>query len=92
MSREDDLRAALRVLQPQHLSLRDDSHLHAGHAGAKAGGGHYAVHIVSADFVGKSTVTRHRMVYSALAEMLRQEIHALTLRTETPQEFASNTF
>ena len=82
------IRQQLSSLQPSHLDIIDESHLHAGHAGAKGGGGHYRIHLVSSDFVGKNTMSRHRMVYSALAELLKREIHALTLRTETPEEFA----
>lgn len=82
------IRQQLSTLQPSHLDIIDESHLHAGHAGAKSGGGHYRIHLVSSDFVGKNTMSRHRMVYSALAELLKREIHALTLRTETPEEFA----
>lgn len=82
------IRQQLNTLQPSHLDIVDESHLHAGHAGAKSGGGHYRVHLVSAHFIGKNTMTRHRMVYSALAELLKRDIHALTLRTETPEEFA----
>lgn len=82
------IRQQLSSLQPSHLDIIDESHLHAGHAGAKGGGGHYRIYLVSADFVGKNTMSRHRMVYSALAELLKRDIHALTLRTETPEEFA----
>lgn len=87
-TRITQMRAQLAILHPTHLDIIDESHLHAGHAGAQGGGGHYVLHLVSADFVGKNTMNRHRMVYSALAEMLKRDIHALTLRTETPEEFA----
>jgi len=61
--------------------VRDDSASHAGHAGAKSGGGHYALTIVSPRFVGVSRLERHRMVYEALGPLLKQQIHALALHT-----------
>jgi BolA protein len=80
------IRTLLAPLAATHLEIIDESHLHAGHAGAKSGGGHYVLRMVSTNFVGKNTMTRHRMIYSALAEMLKRDIHALTLRTHTPEE------
>lgn len=86
MNRIEQIRSRLASLQPLKLELEDDSHLHAGHAGAQAGGGHYRLHIVSAEFAGKNTLARHRMIYSALGEMMRAEIHALNIKAETPEE------
>jgi BolA protein len=80
------MRERLATLAPAALEIIDDSRLHAGHAGARAGGGHYRLHIVSAQFAGKNTVTRHRMIYSALAEMMRHDIHALNITAKTPDE------
>jgi BolA protein len=71
----------LSVLAPDALEVRDDSASHAGHAGAKSGGGHYALTIVSPRFVGVSRLERHRMVYEALGPLLKQQIHALALHT-----------
>ena len=71
---------------PQHLVLQNDSHLHAGHAGAASGGGHYRLTIVSSAFVGQSRVARHRMVYDALADLMQQRIHALAIQALSPQE------
>jgi BolA protein len=69
------------------LAIIDESHLHAGHAGARPGGeSHFRVEIVSAAFEGKSRLERQRMVYAALADELRHDIHALALRTLTPDE------
>lgn len=85
MNRMEQMRSLLAVLQPAELELADDSHLHAGHAGARDGGGHYRVRIVSAQFIGKSTLARHRMIYSALGEMMKQEIHALNITACTPE-------
>jgi len=78
------MRARLAVLEPMTVEIEDESHLHAGHAGAKAGGGHYLLHIVSAQFIGKSTIARHRMIYSALGEMMKRDIHALYIQANTP--------
>lgn len=86
MSTMDQMRAALTALASERIEIEDDSHLHAGHAGAAGGGGHYRLTIVSAQFVGKSTLERHRMVYSALHELMRQDIHALNIRALAPDE------
>ena len=84
MTRMDKIRKLLAVLQPGQLEIVDESHLHAGHAGAQGGGGHYRLKIVSGEFAGKSTVARHRMIYSALGEMMKHEIHALNITACTP--------
>ena len=80
------MRVRLSVLEPTLLDITDESHKHAGHAGARDGGGHFVLHIASAQFVGKNTVARHRMIYSALGEMMKKEIHALTIQARTPDE------
>jgi BolA protein len=86
MNRIERIRATLQAaLQPSHLQIGDDSALHAGHAGA-AHGGHYRVEIVAAAFEGKPPLARHRMVYDALADMMRGEIHALAITARTPAE------
>ena len=76
----------LSSLQPSRLELTDESALHAGHEGAKGGGGHYRLTIVSRQFSGKNTVARHRMIYAALAPMMQQQIHALAIRAYAPDE------
>ena len=76
----------LAVLEPDSVELIDDSHKHAGHAGAKGGGGHFELVIVSPLFSGKSTQARHRMVHAALGEMLEREIHALSIKAYTPDD------
>lgn len=86
MTRIETMRARLGTLDPVSLQIIDESDKHAGHAGARDGGGHYVLHIVSALFAGKNTVARHRMVYSALGEMMKREIHALTIEAHTPSE------
>ena len=71
---------------PTHLLVKDQSHLHAGHAGAKDGKGHFDVTIVSTAFAGKRPLARHRQVYDALAAMLETDIHALRINAKTPDE------
>ncbi|WP_079434947.1 BolA family transcriptional regulator [Zoogloea sp. LCSB751] len=86
MSVMDDIRQRLDALAPSAIELIDDSHLHAGHAGARSGGGHYRLTIVSMAFNGKNTVARHRLVYDTLGDLMRQEIHALAIQARTPDE------
>ena len=74
-------------LSPTTLSIVDDSHKHAGHAGATPGGeSHFSITIVSKSFEGKSRIQRQRMVYKALSEEMAGRIHALALQTLTPSE------
>lgn len=86
MSVVDEIRSRLAPLEPTRLDLIDDSALHAGHAGARSGGGHYRLSIVSAAFSGKNTVARHRLIYAALGEMMRREIHALAIQAQSPED------
>lgn len=74
------------ALSPVLLDIIDDSHKHAGHAGARAGGGHFIVKIVSATFTGQGLLQRHRLVYEALGDAMHKEIHALSIQAYTPQE------
>ncbi len=71
---------------PTHLLVKDQSHLHAGHAGAQDGRGHFDVTIVSEAFAGNRPIARHRQVYDALNEMLETDIHALRITAKTPDE------
>ena len=80
---EERLRAGLAAT---HVEVIDESHLHAGHAGSRSGGGHYRVVVVSAAFEGKAPLARHRLVNGLLAEELKHAIHALALTTMTPAE------
>ena len=74
-------------LAPRRLSVVDESHLHAGHAGAPDGGeSHFRVEVVASGFAGLSRVARQRLVYGLLAEELKGPVHALALRTLTPEE------
>ena len=79
------LRQRLAVLQPDSIDIVDDSHRHAGHAGARDGG-HYQLQIVAQAFAGKSTIARHRMIYDAAGDLMRGQIHALSIRAEVPGE------
>jgi len=74
------------TLHPVHLEIVDESHKHIGHAGARQGGGHFRVNIVSDSFNGKSLVERHRMVYASLSEAMQHDIHALSIKAVTPEE------
>ncbi|MEZ5627627.1 MAG: BolA family protein [Rhodocyclaceae bacterium] len=74
------------ALAPVSLHIDDESALHAGHAGARDGGGHYRVDIVSAAFAGKNTVARHRLIYAALGDLMPRAIHALAIRASAPDE------
>lgn len=77
-------------LHPIHLEIEDESHKHIGHAGARQGGGHFRVKIVSGSFTGKGSLERHRMVYASLGDAMRREIHALSIKAYTPEEFNSS--
>ncbi|AKU11931.1 stress-induced morphogen BolA [Azoarcus sp. CIB] len=82
----DEIRDRLALLNPLSIEIEDDSALHAGHAGAKGGGGHYRMTMVSDAFIGKNTVARHRLIYGALGELMRTRIHALAIRALTAEE------
>jgi BolA family transcriptional regulator, general stress-responsive regulator len=85
--RVDRIREILTAaLSPTTLEITDDSHKHAGHAGARDGRGHFSVEIESEAFVGKSLIARHRMVYAALGEMMHTDIHALVIQAKVPIE------
>ena len=87
--RVDRIRASLEeALAPATLEIEDDSASHAGHAGARGGGGHFRVTIVSSAFEGQSLIQRHRMVYDALGDMMQTDIHALSIEARTPAEAA----
>ena len=78
----DQIEAALKLaLQPVSVAVTDDSHLHAGHEGAKSGR-HFSVHLRAQCFGGLSHVQRHRVVYDALRDLIPQGIHALAIKAE----------
>lgn len=79
------------AFQIEAIDIVDDSHRHVGHIGARDGGGHYQVRIVSPDFEGKRSLERHRMVYQAMGDAMRNDtIHALNIEALTPAEAGSN--
>jgi BolA protein len=81
------IEAILRdAFAPAQLLVKDQSHLHAGHAGARDGKGHYDVKIVSAAFAGKPPLARHRMIYDALGAMMDTDIHALRIDASVPPD------
>ena len=73
------------AIKPKTIELIDNSPAHAGHAGAKSGG-HYNVTIVADLFDGKSLVQRHQLIYQALGDLMKTEIHALGINALTPSE------
>jgi len=85
--RPDRIRALLTAaLQPTVLELTDESALHAGHAGAASGAGHYRLKVVSARFEGLRLVMRHRLVYDSVHDMMDTDIHALAITAMAPSE------
>jgi BolA protein len=88
MNIKDRMMAKLEAgLAPTRIEIEDESHLHAGHAGAREGGEtHYRIKVASPRFSGKGRIERHRMVYALLAEEIALGVHALALQTKTPDE------
>ena len=74
------------AFSPEKLLIKDQSHLHAGHAGARDGRGHFDVLIIADGFSGQNRVQRHRMVYAALGELMETDIHAVRITALTPSE------
>ena len=86
-SRIAEIRSRLEAaFAPDLLEIVDESHRHAGHAGARDGRGHFAVRIVSGRFAGVTTLARHRMVYAALGTLMQTDIHALSVVALSPGE------
>jgi len=86
LSTAQQIEQRLAALQPESIEILDESGKHAGHEGAKGGGGHYMLTIVSQRFAGKTAQARHRMIYDALGPLMRQEIHALAIKAYAPDE------
>lgn len=85
--RTERIQGILRgAFSPVDILVKDQSHLHAGHAGAKDGKGHFEVRIVAQAFAGKSRIQRHRMVFEALHDMMETEIHALSVHAVAPDD------
>ncbi|HEY0179982.1 MAG TPA: BolA family protein [Dokdonella sp.] len=83
------IRARLEAaLAPDELAIEDESHRHAGHAGARDGRGHFRVRIVSAAFRAQAPLARHRAVYAALGDLMQTDIHALAIDARAPEEEA----
>ncbi len=80
------IKAALGSLQATVLTVEDQSAHHAGHAGAQSGGGHFALTIVSDTFEGKTAVRRHQMIYEALGDLMKEDIHAISINAKTSHE------
>lgn len=90
MNRIDAIREQLTAaFAPVTLEIGDDSALHAGHAGARGGAGHYRVLIVSEAFAGMNPIARHRAVYGAVSELMGSQIHALSIQARTPAEVSA---
>ncbi|MBT9611775.1 MAG: BolA family transcriptional regulator [Burkholderiales bacterium] len=89
MNTIETIQARLAVLNPSHIEIQDDSASHAGHAGAKSGGGHFFLTLVSEQFAGQSTLARHRKIYALLGDLMHKQIHALSIKAQTPDEFFS---
>jgi len=88
-SRIDRMTARLKTgLEPERLEIVDDSHRHAGHAGAADGRGHFTVLVVSKRFAGLNTLKRHRLVYDIVGDMMTTDIHALSIQALAPGEIA----
>lgn len=86
-TRIDQIRARLvETFTPEACQLEDESALHAGHAGAASGGGHYKLFIVSERFEKQSRINRHRLVYDCLNDMMHKDIHALAITALAPSE------
>jgi BolA family transcriptional regulator, general stress-responsive regulator len=86
-ARTDAIRTRLdAAFAPASLDVDDESHKHAGHAGARDGRGHFRVRIVSAKFEGQAPLARHRAVYAALDDLMQTDIHALAIDARTPEE------
>jgi BolA protein len=86
-TRTETIRNILNTsIQPQFIEVLDDSQAHAGHEGAKAGGGHFYLTIISDKFIDKSRIQRHQLIYGTLGDLMHNEIHALSIKAFTPQE------
>lgn len=81
-----EIKARLATLTPQHMEIIDESAQHAGHAGAKSGGGHFQLTIISPIFSGLNIVARHRAIYQALGDLMSSRVHALSINAYSPEE------
>lgn len=81
-----EIKARLATLTPQHIEIIDESAQHAGHAGAKSGGGHFQLTIISPTFSGLNIVARHRAIYQVLGDLMSTRVHALSINAYSPEE------
>jgi len=81
-----EMKQRLAVLAPEHIEIVDESALHAGHAGARSGGGHYQLTLIAAIFAGQNSMARHRAIYQALGDLMTTRIHALSITALAPGE------
>ena len=86
MTVTEQIRERLAALAPEQIELIDESSKHAGHAGARDGGGHFRLRIVASAFAGLRIMQRHRLVYDALGPLMKREIHALSIEAFAPGE------
>jgi len=87
MSIKDEIHQRLITnLSAESVEIEDQSHLHAGHAGAASGGGHYDVIVISSAFNDLNTLGRHRLIYRAVDDLMKKEIHALSIQAFSPDE------
>ncbi len=87
MSVKDQIHQRLmESLNAESVEIEDQSHLHAGHAGAASGGGHYDVIVISSAFNNLNTLGRHRLIYRAVDDLMKKEIHALSIQAFSPDE------
>ena len=82
--------ALVSSLEATHVEVVDNSAGHANHLGAKDGGGHFAVVVVSRAFRGLSRIAAQKLVYETLADLMREDIHALSMRTFTPEQWTAH--
>ncbi len=82
----EEMKQRLASLMPEHIEIIDESAMHAGHAGARSGGGHYQLTLIAAAFAGQNSVARHRAVYQALGDLMNTRIHALAITALAPGE------
>ena len=84
-----EMKLRLATLTPEHIEIVDESALHAGHAGARSGGGHYQLTLISPSFSGQNIVARHRAIYQALGDLMTTRIHALSITALAPNELGA---
>jgi BolA protein len=82
----EEIKLRLAALTPQDIQIMDESAQHAGHAGAKSGGGHFQLTIISPTFSGLNIVARHRAIYQALGDLMSTRVHALSITAYSPEE------